>query len=136
MTTGSRFPTHGAFDPIAAVLRPGDAILVKGSRAVGLEGIPELDPETLPRMVRVLIAGLVAMVIAVALGPQFIEWLRRRSIGQQIREEGPARHIVKQGTPTMGGLLIIVAAFVPALIVSLYTLPGLDRSARDPGLWR
>ena len=75
-------------------------------------------------MVRVLIAGLVAMVIAVAVGPQFIEWLRRQSIGQQIREEGPARHIVKQGTPTMGGLLIIVAAFVPALIVSLYTIPG------------
>ncbi len=75
-------------------------------------------------MVRVLIAGLVAMVIAVAVGPQFIEWLRRQSIGQQIREEGPARHIVKQGTPTMGGLLILVAAFVPALIVSLYTIPG------------
>lgn len=76
-------------------------------------------------MVRVLIAGLVAMVIAVAVGPQFIEWLRRRSIGQQIRAEGPAHHMAKQGTPTMGGLLIIVAAFVPALIVSLYTLPGL-----------
>ena len=75
-------------------------------------------------MVRVLIAGLVAMVIAVAVGPQFIEWLRRQSIGQQIREEGPARHAVKQGTPTMGGLLILVAAFVPALIVSLYTIPG------------
>ena len=75
-------------------------------------------------MVRVLIAGLVAMVIAVAVGPQFIEWLRRQSIGQQIREEGPARHIVKQGTPTMGGLLILVAAFVPALVVSLYTIPG------------
>jgi len=75
-------------------------------------------------MVRVLIAGLVAMVIAVAVGPQFIEWLRRQSIGQHIREEGPARHIVKQGTPTMGGLLIIVAAFVPALALSLYTVPG------------
>ena len=43
-------------------------------------------------MVRVLIAGLVAMVIAVVIGPQFIEWLRRQSIGQQIREEGPAGH--------------------------------------------
>ena len=61
-------------------------------------------------MVRVLIAGLVAMVIAVAVGPQFIEWLRRRSIGQQIRAEGPAHHMAKQGTPTMGGLLIIVAS--------------------------
>lgn len=76
-------------------------------------------------MVRVLFAGLVAMVIAVAVGPQFIAWLRRQSIGQHIREEGPAGHIVKQGTPTMGGLLILVAALAPALAVSLYTVPGL-----------
>ena len=75
-------------------------------------------------MVRVLIAGLVAMVIAVAVGPQFIRWLRKQSIGQHIREEGPAGHVVKQGTPTMGGLLILVAALVPALAVSLYTIPG------------
>ena len=40
-------------------------------------------------MVRVLVAGLVAMVIAVAVGPTFIEWLRRQSIGQHIREERP-----------------------------------------------
>jgi phospho-N-acetylmuramoyl-pentapeptide-transferase len=76
-------------------------------------------------MVRVLIAGLVAMVIAVAVGPQFIEWLRRQSVGQQIREEGPKHHFVKQGTPTMGGLLIIVAATAPFLVVSTYTWPGL-----------
>jgi phospho-N-acetylmuramoyl-pentapeptide-transferase len=76
-------------------------------------------------MVRVLIAGLIAMVIAVVVGPKFIEWLRRGGVGQQIRAEGPARHIVKQGTPTMGGLLIIVAAVLPFLAVSLYSLPGL-----------
>jgi phospho-N-acetylmuramoyl-pentapeptide-transferase len=76
-------------------------------------------------MVRVLVAGLVAMVIAVAVGPTFIEWRRRKSIGQQIREEGPASHIVKQGTPTMGGLLILIAALTPALAVSLYTIPGI-----------
>ena len=75
-------------------------------------------------MARVLIAGLIAMVIAVAVGPQFIAWLKRQSIGQQIREEGPAGHVVKAGTPTMGGLLILVAALVPALAVSLYTVPG------------
>ena len=39
---GIAVPDAGAFDPIAAVLRPGDAILVKGSRSVGLEGIPDL----------------------------------------------------------------------------------------------
>ena len=75
-------------------------------------------------MARVLIAGLIAMVIAVAVGPQFIAWLKRQSIGQQIREEGPAGHVVKAGTPTMGGLLILVAALIPALAVSLYTVPG------------
>jgi phospho-N-acetylmuramoyl-pentapeptide-transferase len=72
-------------------------------------------------MVRVLTAGLVAMVIAVVIGPQFIEWLRRQAVGQQIREEGPQHHIVKQGTPTMGGLLILFSALLPFLVVSLYT---------------
>jgi phospho-N-acetylmuramoyl-pentapeptide-transferase len=76
-------------------------------------------------MARVLIAGLIAMVIAVAVGPHFIAWLKRQSIGQQIREEGPVGHVVKAGTPTMGGLLILVAALIPALAVSLYTIPGL-----------
>ena len=76
-------------------------------------------------MVRVLIAGLVAMVLAIVIGPTFIEWLRRSGVGQQIREEGPARHIVKQGTPTMGGLLILATAVVPFLVLSLYTMPGL-----------
>ncbi len=75
-------------------------------------------------MVRVLIAGLVAMVLAVVIGPMFIDWLRRTGVGQQIREEGPARHIVKQGTPTMGGLLILATAAAPFFILSLYTLPG------------
>ena len=79
------------------------------------------DRETGKGMVRVLIAGLVAMVIAIVIGPTFIEWLRRTGVGQQIREEGPARHIVKQGTPTMGGLLILATAVAPFLVLSLYT---------------
>ena len=76
-------------------------------------------------MVRVLIAGLIAMVVAIVIGPTFIEWLRRSGVGQQIREEGPARHIVKQGTPTMGGLLILATAVTPFLALSLYTKPAL-----------
>jgi phospho-N-acetylmuramoyl-pentapeptide-transferase len=76
-------------------------------------------------MVRVLIAGLLAMVIGVVLGPKFIEWLRSQSIGQQIRAEGPAGHMVKAGTPTMGGLLILVATVLPFLLLSKYTIPGL-----------
>src|SRR4029077_6769310 len=72
--------------------------------------------------VRVLIAGLVAMVVAIVIGPTFIEWLRRMGVGQQIRL---ASHEVKQGTPTMGGLLILATAVVPFLVLSKYTLPGL-----------
>jgi phospho-N-acetylmuramoyl-pentapeptide-transferase len=76
-------------------------------------------------MVPVLIAGLIAMVAAVVIGPKFIEVLRARNLGQQIRAEGPATHVVKQGTPTMGGLLIVSSAVLPFLAVSQYTAEGL-----------
>jgi phospho-N-acetylmuramoyl-pentapeptide-transferase len=72
-------------------------------------------------MVPVLIAGLLAMVAAIVIGPKFIEILRRRNLGQQIRAEGPAAHVVKQGTPTMGGLLIVASAVIPFLVLSQYT---------------
>ena len=49
------------------------------------------------------------MVISILAGPKFIDFLRRNEFGQHIREEGPADHAVKQGTPTMGGLLIVVS---------------------------
>jgi phospho-N-acetylmuramoyl-pentapeptide-transferase len=76
-------------------------------------------------MVRVLIAGLIAMVISVVIGPKFIAFLKRNELGQPIREEGPAGHVVKQGTPVMGGLLILLAAIIPFLALSKYTLPAL-----------
>jgi phospho-N-acetylmuramoyl-pentapeptide-transferase len=76
-------------------------------------------------MVPVLIAGLLAMVAAVVIGPKFIEVLRARNLGQQIRAEGPAAHVVKQGTPTMGGLLIIASAILPFLALSQYTAEAL-----------
>jgi phospho-N-acetylmuramoyl-pentapeptide-transferase len=77
-------------------------------------------------MVPVLIAGLLAMVAAVVIGPRFIELLRTRNLGQQIRAEGPATHVVKQGTPTMGGLLILASAILPFLALSQYTAEGLS----------
>jgi phospho-N-acetylmuramoyl-pentapeptide-transferase len=76
-------------------------------------------------MIPVLVAGLIAMVAAVVIGPRFIETLRSRNLGQQIRAEGPAAHVVKQGTPTMGGLLIVGAATIPFLALSQYTVEGL-----------
>jgi phospho-N-acetylmuramoyl-pentapeptide-transferase len=74
---------------------------------------------------KVLLSGIIGMVIAIAAGPKFIDFLRRNELGQQIREEGPAGHVVKQGTPTMGGLLIMIAMTVPFLVFTQRTLPAL-----------
>ena len=76
-------------------------------------------------MARVLVAALVAMIIAILSGPTFIAFLRRNEFGQQIREEGPKRHLEKQGTPTMGGLLIVAAATIAFLPLSDYTAPAM-----------
>jgi phospho-N-acetylmuramoyl-pentapeptide-transferase len=74
---------------------------------------------------RVLAAGIIAMAISILAGPKFIEFLRRNEFGQHIREELPADHHLKQGTPTMGGLLILFSMLVPFLILSKYTQAGL-----------
>jgi phospho-N-acetylmuramoyl-pentapeptide-transferase len=76
-------------------------------------------------VVQVLLAGILAMVISIGAGPKFIEFLRRNEFGQQIRAEGPQGHSAKQGTPTMGGLLIMVSMAVPFLIFSDRTLEAL-----------
>jgi phospho-N-acetylmuramoyl-pentapeptide-transferase len=73
----------------------------------------------------VLLAGVVALLISILLGPKFIAFLRRNEFGQHIREEGPEHHFAKQGTPTMGGLLILLAASVGFLAFSRYTVPAL-----------
>jgi phospho-N-acetylmuramoyl-pentapeptide-transferase len=64
----------------------------------------------------VLGAGVLAAFLTVLGGGFFIKFLRDRSLGQNIREEGPAGHRVKQGTPTMGGLLILTMAAISFLI--------------------
>jgi phospho-N-acetylmuramoyl-pentapeptide-transferase len=76
-------------------------------------------------MERVLAAGLFAMVLSILAGPKFIQFLRRHEFGQMIREDGPAGHAVKQGTPTAGGLLMVVSMSVPFLALSHYTAEGL-----------
>ena len=76
-------------------------------------------------MVRVLIAGLAAMLISILVGPRFIAFLRRKEYGQTIREEGPEHHVTKQGTPIMGGLLMMGVAVAAYLAVARYTVPAL-----------
>jgi phospho-N-acetylmuramoyl-pentapeptide-transferase len=67
---------------------------------------------------RVLIAGTASLLMCLFLSPKFIEFLRHREFGQNIREEGPQGHKTKAGTPTMGGIIIFLAFAVPFLILS------------------
>ncbi len=71
-------------------------------------------------MPRILIAAIGAAMLLMFLGPRVIRWLRDHDVGQFIRPQGeiPDAHAEKQGTPTMGGLLIIAAMTVPFLILS------------------
>jgi phospho-N-acetylmuramoyl-pentapeptide-transferase len=68
----------------------------------------------------IVIGGSASLLICMFLGPRFIEYLRLKEFGQHIREEGPAGHHGKAGTPTMGGLAIVFAVCVPFLILSEY----------------
>jgi phospho-N-acetylmuramoyl-pentapeptide-transferase len=65
---------------------------------------------------RTAFASLTALFLCVALGPWPISRLRQFQIGQYIREEGPASHQKKAGTPTMGGILIIISIVIPTLL--------------------
>jgi phospho-N-acetylmuramoyl-pentapeptide-transferase len=65
---------------------------------------------------RTAFAGITAFFLCVALGPWLIGKLREFQIGQYIREEGPRSHQKKAGTPTMGGVLIVISIIVPTLI--------------------
>jgi phospho-N-acetylmuramoyl-pentapeptide-transferase len=65
---------------------------------------------------RTAYASLTALGLALILGPWLISRLRQFQIGQHIREEGPTHHQVKAGTPTMGGLLIVVSTVLPTLL--------------------
>jgi phospho-N-acetylmuramoyl-pentapeptide-transferase len=76
-------------------------------------------------VVRVLLAGLAALLVSILAGPRFIAFLRRKEYGQTIREEGPEHHVAKQGTPVMGGLLTIGVATAAYLAFARYTVPAL-----------
>ncbi len=66
--------------------------------------------------VRGVMATLTALVIGLAAGPAVIRMLTRLKIGQAVRTDGPQTHLVKSGTPTMGGLLIMIAIAIGTLL--------------------
>ena len=75
---------------------------------------------------RTAFASLTALFLCIMLGPWLIAKLRAFQIGQYIREEGPKSHMKKAGTPTMGGLLIVISIVVPTLLWA---------NLRNPYVW-
>ncbi len=61
-------------------------------------------------------AAITALLVCFVLGPPMIAWLQRVRLGQKVRAEGPQSHLTKEGTPTMGGVLIVTAIVVPTLL--------------------
>jgi phospho-N-acetylmuramoyl-pentapeptide-transferase len=68
--------------------------------------------------VRTAFASLTALLIALFIGPWVIQKLREFQIGQYVREDGPQSHLKKTGTPTMGGILIVIAILLPTILWS------------------
>ncbi len=76
-------------------------------------------------MLRAMGASVLAMILVLVIGPPFVRWLRLNEFGQNIREEGPEGHKTKEGTPTMGGVLIWFAVLIPYLIFSRFSVASL-----------
>ena len=69
-------------------------------------------------MFSVILASAVAFMVTVSLGSKFIEYLQTKKFGQFVREEGPQTHLIKQGTPTMGGVVMLVGLVAALLVVA------------------
>lgn len=69
-------------------------------------------------MKEALLTGIISFAISIVIGPGLIRYLRRLKYGQSVRDDGPATHRSKQGTPTMGGILIVVAFALPVMLLS------------------
>src|SRR6187399_197831 len=75
---------------------------------------------------RTAVASMTAFAISLFFGPWIIRRLREKQIGQVVRSDGPETHKSKAGTPTMGGLLILAAVFIPTLLWA---------NLKDPFIW-
>jgi phospho-N-acetylmuramoyl-pentapeptide-transferase len=65
---------------------------------------------------RTVLAAMTALIISFLAGPPVIRWLTAKKIGQAVRNDGPQTHLVKAGTPTMGGALILIAIGITTLL--------------------
>jgi phospho-N-acetylmuramoyl-pentapeptide-transferase len=65
---------------------------------------------------RTVLSAMTALFFSLALGPKVIRWLAAKKIGQAVRTDGPQTHLTKSGTPTMGGVLILIAIALTTLL--------------------
>ena len=65
---------------------------------------------------RTVLAAMTVLVISFIAGPRVIRWLAAKKIGQAVRQDGPETHLIKSGTPTMGGALILIAIIITTLL--------------------
>ena len=65
---------------------------------------------------RTMVSVVTALAVSLLIGPRMISWLTQSQIGQQVRDDGPASHFSKAGTPTMGGALILIIISVTTLL--------------------
>lgn len=75
------------------------------------------EEETVVDIYVLMITIAIGFLITVLVSPIFIPFLRRLKFGQSIREEGPKSHLKKAGTPTMGGIMIVLSSVITALIM-------------------
>ena len=106
---------------------------MKASRAAGLERVAAGAAASAGRRggaVRgVFIAAGVALAVSILLTPYLIRFFSRQGFGQEIRAEGPQSHQAKRGTPTMGGVAIMIAIWLGYLVVA----PGHRRADHRVG---
>lgn len=69
-------------------------------------------------MFSVILGAAIAFLVTVLLGSKFIEFLQTRKFGQFVREEGPEAHLIKAGTPTMGGVVILMGLTAALIVVA------------------
>ena len=79
-------------------------------------------------MIALGISAAVSMLVSILGTPLFIRWLRAQGIGQEIRDDGPQRHLSKKGTPPMGGLMIVSGAVAGYVVAHLRSGPIFTRA--------
>jgi phospho-N-acetylmuramoyl-pentapeptide-transferase len=70
---------------------------------------------------QVFLAAAIAALVTMVLMPLFIRMMRHEGVGQQIRADGPEQHLIKQGTPTMGGVVMLAAVIITCMIQARWT---------------